>query len=348
MSSDARAVIRRVPAFADLTDDELDTVLATLKARRGNPGDVLFRQGDPGESLVIVLDGELAVRVDGNEVARLGRGEVVGEVAFVDAQPRSATIETVTGATVIELTRSAVATLRRSAPRVARGLHRNILLDVARRLREAGERLSDGAPIRRSAGDAAHDALPRPGRGLVPAQLRALEAFAHASDEDLELLAHIATVKSFSVGEVLMREGDSAESCFLIARGAVDVSRGAGGQSIATLRAGALVGQLALLDRAPRAATVRASVDTVVLEVPATAFASLLAAASPIALRFQWQVAVAGVRQLREATERIAFAASRASQAPAESLRMLDDWDAGDDDDAPALELAVDPRSLRR
>jgi CRP-like cAMP-binding protein len=116
---------------------------------------------------------------------------------------------------------------------------------------------------------------------------------------------------------------------------------------IATLGPGALVGQLALLDRAPRSATVTATAETAALEVRADAFTNLVRASSPIALRFQGQVALAGVRQLRAATRQLKDNAARESLAPMSGGRMLDvdDWD---DEAGPSLELAVDPRTLRR
>src|SRR4051812_27080398 len=142
MSSDKRDVLRRVRAFAALSDDDCDAVLRVLKARRGNPGDVLFRQGDRGESLMIVLDGSLVARVrsdereerEQREVARLGPGEVVGEMAFIDAEPRSATVVTAESGpvTILDFTREALGILVRDAPRVASAILRSVLVDVAR------------------------------------------------------------------------------------------------------------------------------------------------------------------------------------------------------------------------
>jgi CRP-like cAMP-binding protein len=353
---DKREILRRVRAFADLGNDDCDAVLAVLKARRGAPGDALFREGDRGDSLMIVLDGYLvaSVRSDSGteeEVARLGPGEVVGEMAFVDAEPRSATVTAPAGATVLEFTRDALAGLRRSAPRVAAAIQRNVLFDVARRLRDAGEKLSDGANASPSrsmrAADAAPDSMRRSGRGLTADQLRAIPALASYGAEDLELLAYIATLKSFAAGEVIAKQGTEGDACWLVVRGGVSVTRSTQSTPLATLGPGALVGQLALLDRAARNATVTATTDTAALEVRADAFANLVRASSPVALRFQLQVALAGVRQLRAATKKVAEAAAREAQAPMSSGRMLevDDWD---DEPSGSLELAVDPSSIRR
>jgi CRP-like cAMP-binding protein len=351
-----------VRAFADLGDEECDAVLAVLKARRGAPGDALFQEGDPGASLMIVLDGHLVatVRTPGGgteEVARLGPGEVVGEMAFVDAEPRSATVSAPDGATVLEFSREALAGLRRSAPRVAAAIQRNVLLDVARRLRDAGDKLTDeaaGGGARGPRASAAPESMRRSGRGLTVEQLRSIPALAAYSAEDLELLAYIASLKSFAAGEALMTEGSLGDACWLVVQGSVSVTRASQRTPLATLGPGALVGQLALLDRAPRNATVTATTNTAALEVRADAFANLVRASSPVALRFQLQVALAGVRQLRAATRKLASAMPRASAvpvapvAPASAMpppamssgRMLDvdDWD----EEGSGAELELD------
>ncbi len=353
MSGDRRAILRNVRAFAGLSDEEHDAVLAVLRAQRGSPGDVLFREGDPGDALMIVLDGQLVARVrtaagTEEEVARLGPGEVVGEMAFVDAEPRSATVSTPGGATVLAFTRAALRTLEKTAPRVAAAILRNVLVDVARRLRDAGERLSDGASgaSTRSSMDAG--AARSSARALTADQLRTIPALAGYGAEDLELLAYVSTLRSFPSGSVLVREGTEGDACFLVVAGSVSITRQASRAPLATLGPGSLVGQLALLDRAPRSATVSAATDAMALEVKAAAFANLVSAHSPIALRFQEQVALAGVRQLRAATRKLADEAASDARGGPSSMRMIDidDWDEGGD--PGELELAVDPASLRR
>ena len=366
-----REIVRRVRAFADLADDECDAVLAVLKARRGAPGDALFKEGDRGDCLMIVLDGHLVatVRTDaGTEevVARLGPGEVVGEMAFVDAEPRSATVTAPAGATVLEFSRAALDGLRTSAPRIAAAIHRNVLSDVARRLRDVGEKLTDamsgsigGSPrsMRSGSGSGSGpESSRRTGRGLTAEQLRTIPVLATYTAEDLELLAYIASLKSFAAGETLMTEGSLGDACWLVVQGSVAVTRAPSRSPLATLGPGALVGQLALLDRAPRNATVTATTSTAALEVRADAFANLVRASSPVALRFQLQVALAGVRQLRAATRKLAAAVPRSSALPAAPIasaapppplssgRMLevDDWEEEGSGEVLELELELD------
>jgi CRP-like cAMP-binding protein len=343
MSDDKRAILRRVPVFSGLTDDECDAVLRVVKARRGAADDVLFTEGERGDSLVIVLDGELVCTALGREIARLKPGEIAGEMAIFDGEPRAATIRTAAGATVLELSRAALVALKTQAPRACANDHRHLIADVARRLRDAGEKLGEAG-----AGPMSAPAQPAAGHPITAAQLRAFPVLADRSVEDLELLAYIATLRTFARGGALIVKDAIGVSCFFIARGSVVVTRADRTEPLATLGPGALVGQLALIDRAPRSATVSALEDTIALEIRADAFANLVRSDTPIALRFQEQVALAGVRQLRAATKRLARAQMRPSTLPPDSMRTLDVDDCDDPASDVPLELAVDPRSIRR
>ncbi len=147
--------------------------------------------------------------------------------------------------------------------------------------------------------------------------LRALDALRDYSNAELKLLASVAPARLYHVGDALCREAQHGQSCYLIASGQVDVAKSVDGKdkSLATLRAGSIVGQMALVDRSPRSATVRATAETIALELNRDVFERLLAACSPLALRFQQQIAVAGVRQLRMATTKLAGLLNSASPA---------------------------------
>jgi len=56
------------------------------------PGEVLFRQGDPGDSMFAVIEGELDVLVDDVVVDHIAAGRIFGEVALVEHSPRTATM----------------------------------------------------------------------------------------------------------------------------------------------------------------------------------------------------------------------------------------------------------------
>jgi CRP/FNR family cyclic AMP-dependent transcriptional regulator len=81
--------------FEKLAPAELDRLLAFARIRRVRAGEVIFAQGSPGDSLIAVLEGEVAISApsaDGPEVvfAVIGAGETFGEVALLDGKDRTA------------------------------------------------------------------------------------------------------------------------------------------------------------------------------------------------------------------------------------------------------------------
>jgi len=96
----------QVPDVAE-AETRLDRALADEIMQAGRPevrqmrsGDLLFRQGEPGTSVVLVLDGVFEVRVDGDVVGRVGPGTVVGERAGLEGGRRTADLRATTDARV--------------------------------------------------------------------------------------------------------------------------------------------------------------------------------------------------------------------------------------------------------
>jgi len=91
------AVLRTVPLFSQLPEELLRTIAGAVQRRSVPRKAVVIAAGDPTDSLYIVVNGHLEVTVgnaEGKEVilTLLGPGEVFGEMALIDDQPRSATV----------------------------------------------------------------------------------------------------------------------------------------------------------------------------------------------------------------------------------------------------------------
>jgi CRP-like cAMP-binding protein len=94
------------------------------------------------------------------------------------------------------------------------------------------------------------------------------------SQAELQALARLCRTVTWAAGEVVFREGDPGASLFVLTEGEVEILNGHAGQDkvIAVLGAPAAFGEMALVDREARSATVRARTPCQALELTAEAF----------------------------------------------------------------------------
>jgi putative ABC transport system ATP-binding protein len=84
--------LKGVEAFKNLTPNELTHVAERMSRKQFLPGEVIIREGDIGEELFLISDGEVQIEQQGQEVARLGPGEFFGELALMSGNPRNASV----------------------------------------------------------------------------------------------------------------------------------------------------------------------------------------------------------------------------------------------------------------
>ena len=128
----AKMLARSAP-FANFSPSELKMVSKQIEYRQVKIGDTLTRQGQFGNELLVVLSGTASVDVSGTTVAKIGEGEVIGEIAFLDHGPRSATIVATSAMDVGALSLNSFEKIASQSP----AFWRIIAVSLARRLREA-------------------------------------------------------------------------------------------------------------------------------------------------------------------------------------------------------------------
>jgi bacteriocin-type transport-associated protein len=135
--------------LGQLNDSDVEWLITRGRKEFVPAGTVLMQEGMAIDSLYVVLHGTLGAAVPApggsREIVRLGCGEVVGEISFVDARPPSATVSALEDATVLAISRQELARkLEREADFAAR-FYRALAVFLAHRLRAAGHRLDYGA-----------------------------------------------------------------------------------------------------------------------------------------------------------------------------------------------------------
>jgi CRP-like cAMP-binding protein len=145
--------------MGQLSDDDLEWMMEHGAPRQLRPGDILIRQGQPIDALYIVLEGALSVTTAGGEIARLGAGEIIGEISFVDARPPATTVTAAMPAVVFALDRERLrAKLERDAWFAAR-FYRSVSVFLAARLRNTVSQLGYAAPAPRAVVDDDRDEI---------------------------------------------------------------------------------------------------------------------------------------------------------------------------------------------
>jgi len=95
--------LARLALFADLDGPQLEAVAHTMSEESFAAGQRILRQGISGSGFFVVLDGEVGVRVDGADVARLGRGEFFGETSLLLGEAPVADVVAVGQVKVLQL-----------------------------------------------------------------------------------------------------------------------------------------------------------------------------------------------------------------------------------------------------
>ncbi|MFO0694799.1 MAG: Npt1/Npt2 family nucleotide transporter [Polyangiales bacterium] len=128
-------VLRTAPMFEKLRGEDLAPLARVSELETYGPEDTIFEEGDMGDALYVVVRGKVEIRHAGERLASLGAGEAFGEMAVLDASPRSATAVAVEPTEVLRIGSEEFYEVLHEQVEIAEGVIRML----SRRLREANQ-----------------------------------------------------------------------------------------------------------------------------------------------------------------------------------------------------------------
>ena len=136
------SLLRRVPLFEVLKDDDLEAISRVTITRSYNRDQVIILAEEEGDALFVITDGQVKVSIvseDGREVilSLLGEGAVFGELSLLDGKPRSANVVATQDTELYMVRRADFLQLIYTVPQIAVGL----LAELAARLRKTDRKI---------------------------------------------------------------------------------------------------------------------------------------------------------------------------------------------------------------
>jgi CRP-like cAMP-binding protein len=237
----AAEALAATPLFSGLSQEALGSLVSELQLVQLVKNEVLFHEGDPGDALYVIVEGELSVQAEGPprvEMARMGAGAFLGEVALMTDQPRSATVTSIGDAELLRIDRP---TLKRVL-----ASHGEVLAAVLRFVRER----------------------------LVDRWTRTSPLFRPFNPNERATLASKFKFLEIDAGRVLLASGVRPDGLYIVLAGQFLVRRGT--QQLATLGPGDLIGETALLSGNPLSVEVVARGKSLALCLPAGEFREVI------------------------------------------------------------------------
>ncbi len=135
------ALLKSIDIFTGTPDHILASVARIIEEVDLLPGETFIREGEPGDCLYIVIEGDVRVHSDENTILILGPGKTVGELALLDPEPRAASVSAVDDAFLFRIDKEPFDEVMADRPEIALG----IIRALTRRVRDLGSIMTSNA-----------------------------------------------------------------------------------------------------------------------------------------------------------------------------------------------------------
>jgi CRP-like cAMP-binding protein len=305
------SLLSAVPLFRGASAEQVADIATAFEVVQLEAGAVVWRQAGAVEGLHVLVSGEAQVcrRLPGEreiEIARLRPGDVMGEIPLLGGGTHSATVRTLTPATLLFLDRSEFTARMLSGLPGAVALHERIVAIVCDRLRRVHRTLASAPPIDGYAvpAPAAIGERVRPAVAPELAYLMRLALLRALRRDDVASLLELGEVLDFPRGAVVVEQGAPAERFYLTLNGAVEdvLRRAPSSLRVGLAGPGRAFGYLGLFDGLPVPTTAVARERARVFALDAADFHALLQVRDERSRAFRAAVESDLIATLRNAT----------------------------------------------
>ncbi len=312
--------LREIPLFTGLDTMALAEVQLVARPFMAKVDQTLFLQGDEADGMYLVKEGEVRItrRLPGDaviELARLGRGAVIGEMGLLDRGRRSASAVATQTCAGYFISFEHFELLRANCGRAAFVVVNRFVNEVVRRTRPLMQEMVSMIETtpELAIGTRGGTAAPASGGGLEvmppPAVLARLPFFRDLDPELLKQFMLPLKLRNYARHSTIFRRGDAPGECLIVVRGALTLTVETDGHYVqfAVLGPGRVAGELALLDGQLQPLDCRAREDSLVLVMERDRFEQLRQGGGVVAFKFFETVASGAVALLRKANGHVAW-----------------------------------------
>jgi CRP/FNR family transcriptional regulator, cyclic AMP receptor protein len=134
MTTDIEA-LRAIPLFSGMSDRSIEIIAEIARDTSFPAGASLVKEGEPGESLMIIREGAATVDQGGRKLRELGAGDFLGEIALIDGGPRTASVTASDPITALVIDRAGFQRLMSEFPVI----RFDLVSALTQRLRQRGQ-----------------------------------------------------------------------------------------------------------------------------------------------------------------------------------------------------------------
>lgn len=276
-SIDRILILKSVPIFSDIPDEVLVEIAGYLQEVNVKKGETIIKVGSRDARIFLIAEGRVHVYDAHLSIASRGQGEVFGEFAALDDQPRTASVDAEEDTRLFSLNETDLKRLIQEHPEAARGIVR-VLSRRIRELLDLAETHGFKKPDVRNKLQPPREQETQAHGVFLPIEkmfvLKTVSIFLETPDWVLREITSILEDVHLKAGDRLIEKGEMGNCLYIVADGKLRIHDG--NKTVTFTGPRELVGEFSLLDAAPRTFSVTPVEDSHLLKLDQDVFYELM------------------------------------------------------------------------